>query len=294
MYNNVEHQYLDLLEKCMTVGRIKDTRNGKTHSLFGELLSHDMALGFPLFTTKKMAWRSILTEFLWFIKGERNIQWLLKRGNGIWTGDAMKRFENLGLIGPSPTAKYFESAVLKNDAFASVWGDIGPAYGHQYRNLEGADQLADLVLNLKLDPYSRRHVVSLWEVQRIHEMLLPPCMWAFQCNVRTDSTLDMLFHIRSSDLPLGLPFNVATSGLFMLTLCHLTGLKPGILKWMLGDAHIYANQLPGVKEQIRREPLYPPRVEIVGEITDIGNFEEENFVVHSYNHHGKIEFPLSN
>lgn len=299
--NNVEHQYLELLRKCIAVGKNKEGRNGTTYSLFGEMLSHDMKLGFPLLTTKKVAWRSVLTEFLWFVKGRTDVQWLLERGNTIWLGDVYEHYKRVkgsksrGVYGdplPDLTKEEFAHKIVHDPKF-NLWGDIGPAYGHQYRRAE-FDQLKDLVHGLKTDPHSRRHVVSLWDVKNLFMMTLPPCMWSFQCYVRPDGTLDMLFNIRSSDMPLGLPFNFATSGLFMLSLCHLTGLKEGTIKWVLGDAHIYANQIEGVKVQIDREPSMPPRVELVGKVSDFGNLEEENFVLHSYEHQGKIDFPLSN
>jgi len=292
--NNVEHQYLDLLSKCLVVGKKKRTRNGETLSLFGEYLSHDMRLGFPLLTTKKMAWSQIVTEFIWFVSGRTNVRWLMERGNDVWLGDIYERFNYFN--GFVLTKKEFKEAILADWDFALEWGDIGKAYGYQYR--EGKDQIVEALELLEFEPFSRRNVVSLWVPEELDDMLLPPCMWSFQLSVRPDYTLDMLFNIRSSDMPLGLPFNLATSGLFMLMFCHYSGYTPGTIKWSIGDAHIYANQIDGVREQVEREILSPPSVKVnFPERMFVDGSEElmeEHFVLSDYNHAPAIKFPLSN
>jgi len=296
---NVENQYLNLLRKVVTVGKTRQTRNGKTISLFGEMLSHDMQTGFPLLTTKRVAFSQVVSEFVWMMKGLTDVRWLLEYDNYIWVGDVYKRYmEEKPNSWPDLTKQQFIEK-LKNDERYDIWADIGVAYGAQYRAIaSNIDQIENLIDDLKNDRFSRRHVVSLWQTQDLESMLLPPCMWSFQAYVDQrqggKDTLHLMFHIRSSDLPLGLPFNIAFSGLMMLMLCHYTELNMGTIKWTIGDAHIYENQEDGVAEQITREPLQLPWVDFNTEAKSVDFIDVDDFVLSKYISHPRIEFPLSN
>jgi len=189
--NNLDKQYLELITDILNNGSIKENRTGvNTISLFGRQIRHDMSTGFPILTTKKIAWEKIITELLWFLRGESNIQSLVKDNNYIWVGDAYKNYKN-NVINKTPMSNYdilgkedFIDMIKNNDEFANVWGEMGPIYGKQWRNWgsnnENIDQIKNLINDLIENPDSRRLMLSAWSVSELNDMVLPPCHYGFQ------------------------------------------------------------------------------------------------------------------
>ena len=194
--NTLDKKYQDLLQDILDNGIQKSDRTGTgTLSIFGRQIRHNMKQGFPILTTKKVAWKGVVSELLWFLTGQTNISFLLKHNNNIWNGDAYKRYErvwNWDLDEPLPIADFIER--IKTDSeFAKIWGELGPIYGKQWRKWDGSngriDQIDDLVRNLKENPDSRRLMVSAWNVGELDQMVLPPCHYGFQVYTR-ELTLD--------------------------------------------------------------------------------------------------------
>ena len=368
--NQLDKQYQDLLFELITCGVVKETRNGKTVSVFGRQIRHKMKDGFPLLTTKKMYWKGIVTELLWFLRGDTNIKYLVDNDCHIWDGDCFSnylknrdRFSNKdnvkedvvinGMNGSSNRAYTQEEFIdkIKTDAeFAKKWGELGPVYGKQWRSWEQnsvapwgglainhIDQIANLIRDLKTNPDSRRLMVSAWNVGELDSMTLPPCHYGFQVYTRELSqkeredlywkkygydsvnmegndlsniptrAISLMWNQRSVDVPLGLPFNIASYGLLLEILAKMTNMVPDELIGNLGDCHIYQNQLPGCREQITREPYALPKLYINDEFwatsddvveytlsTEILSMLIEDFQIEAYESHPAIKFPLSN
>lgn len=307
--NNLDKQYLELLQDILDNGTQKEDRTGTgTISVFGREIRHKMSEGFPLLTTKKMAWKQIVTELLWFLRGETNIQSLVKQGNYIWVGDAYKHYESIECNPPhdhSLNKKEFIEKIKTDDEFAKKWGDLGPVYGQLWRDWdrdtgETIDQIQNLIDTLKTNPDSRRMMVSAWNPTYIRHAVLPPCHDRFQVYTRElsdkerykiwfnknyetgmeyDDTklpdfdnsyyertpkraISLMWNQRSVDVPLGLPFNIASYGLLLLMLADEVMMYPDELIGNLGDTHIYQNQIEGVKEQLGRELTMEERFKI--------------------------------
>jgi len=336
--HNLDKQYTDLLQDILDNGVTKSDRTGTgTLSVFGKQIRHKMSEGFPLLTTKKMPFRLIATELLWFLRGDTNIKFLVDNGCHIWDGDAYKRFTYY--TDEETSMERFIELIKTDDEFAKKWGDLGPVYGKQWRSWEGlnsnTDQIANLIYRLKTNPDSRRLMVSSWNVGELDQMVLPPCHYGFQVYTRellfderwdlfSDkpydgntlgkvNTLDylddkniptraisLMFNIRSSDVPLGLPFNIASYGLLLEIIAKEVNMVPDELIGNLGDCHIYLNQIDGVKEQIGREPFELPKLNMQSTIGIYDFFEYLNiakpsdFVIENYQSHPPIKIPLSN
>jgi len=307
---NLDKQYTDLLQDILDNGVEKKDRTGTgTISVFGRQIRHNMKDGFPLLTTKKMPFKTIVTELLWFLRGDTNIKYLVDNNCHIWNGDAYKRyytyFDKLG-EGIPYTIEEFINKIKTDDEFAKEWGELGPIYGRQWRNWDaifdgGVDQIQNLINDLKTNPDSRRLMVSAWNVGELHQMTLPPCHYGFQCYVREGKYLSLMWNQRSVDTPLGLPFNIASYALLLELLAMETDMIPDQLIGNLGDCHIYLNQIDGVKEQLTRIPMTPGQLTINDEFwnPDVGVFEQqdirpEDFHVDGYESHPTIKFPLSN
>ncbi|WP_138760682.1 thymidylate synthase [Modestobacter altitudinis] len=233
----VDTQYEDLLRRVLETGSPKSDRTGTgTLSLFGERLRYDLSQAFPMVTTKKVHWRSVAYELLWFLRGEGDVSWLQEHGVSIW------------------------------DEWAAEDGSLGPVYGVQWRSWPtpdggSIDQLAGVLDTLRRDPDSRRMVVSAWNVAALPEMALAPCHALFQFYV-ADGRLSCQLYQRSADLFLGVPFNIASYALLTRMVAQQVGLEPGDLVWVGGDCHIYTNHLPQVREQLSREVLPFPQLTI--------------------------------
>jgi thymidylate synthase len=299
--NTLDKKYQDLLQDILDNGIQKSDRTGTgTLSVFGRQIRHNMKQGFPILTTKKVAWKQVVSELLWFLTGQTNISFLLKHNNHIWDGDAYKRYErvwNWDLDEPLPM-KDFTERIKTDNEFAKVWGELGPIYGKQWRKWDGSngriDQIDDLVRNLKENPDSRRLMVSAWNVGELDQMTLPPCHYGFQCYVRDGKYLSLMWNQRSVDTFLGLPFNIASYGLLLELLANEVGMIPDELIGNLGDAHLYSNHIEQAKEQIGRTSFDLPKLKTDVKIDGICCATPDDFVLEGYQSHPTIKAPLSN
>lgn len=283
----MEQQYLDVLRRALS-GNRRATRNGDTRAIFAAQLRHDMrAGGFPLLTTKKMPWKLILGELLWFIEAGRH-------------SPVPYRLSNLRLreISNVPPGK---DTIWTLDSEKPAWqgkakfpGDCGRIYGAQWRNWDGAvDQLAGLIEGLRSDPAGRYHKVTAWHPSERDDMCLPPCHGDFQCFVTFEGGADtrllsMHMNQRSCDLFLGVPFNIASYGFLLCMLAQVTGMVPHELVITLNDAHVYEEHVGAVETQLSRQPYAPPQVTLDPSIHSIDDFRMEHFKVEGYTHHEKI------
>ncbi|MGL5042502.1 MAG: thymidylate synthase [Culicoidibacterales bacterium] len=262
-------QYLALCETILTQGQFKADRTGTgTYSMFGHQSRYDLTAGFPMVTTKKAHLKSIIHELLWFISGDTNIAYLQDNGVRIW------------------------------NEWASPEGELGPVYGHQWRKWQGSDgqkhdQLAQLVEDLCTNPYSRRHIISAWNVGDLDKMALPPCHAFMQFYVDASGRLSCQLYQRSADVFLGVPFNIASYALFTMMLAQVCNLKVGEFIHTLGDAHIYTNHKAQVELQLTREPYKMPTMKINPEITSIFDFTFADFELLNYQSHPHIAGKVS-
>ena len=308
----IEHQYLNVLYEIINHGTDKSDRTGTgTKSIFGYQIIHDMKSGFPLLTTKKMAWKSVVTELLWFLRGDTNIKFLHDNNCHIWDGDYNKS--------------------------GRTDGELGPIYGKQWRswdveysfdNRSSIDQIANLINELKTNPDSRRLMVNAWNVGELDQMVLPPCHYGFQVYTRELSmsekelwyknnninpnepwypnfptrAISLMWNQRSVDTFLGLPFNIASYALLLEIIAKEVNMIPDELIGSLGDVHLYNNHIEQAKEQLTREPLELPKLSINDEfwnpeisiIEQIQHIKPDDFQVLNYQSHPAIKAPLSN
>jgi thymidylate synthase len=255
--------YEDLLREVMASGAAKGDRTGTgTRSVFGRQIRYNLAYGFPLITTKRVHFRSVAYELLWFLKGDSNVSWLQENGVTIW------------------------------DEWADESGELGPVYGVQWRSWptpdgHKIDQLAEVVEQIKQSPDSRRLIVSAWNPADIPEMALAPCHALFQFYV-ADGKLSCQLYQRSADMFLGVPFNIASYALLTIMIAQQTGLEPGEFIWTGGDCHVYDNHVDQVTEQLTREPYPYPKLRLARKPDSIFDYEFEDFVLEDYQHHPAI------
>ena len=260
--------YLDLLRLVRTRGAHRDDRTGTgTRSIFGHQLRFNLNAGFPLVTTKRVAFRLIVHELLWFLSGSTNIKYLTDHNVHIW------------------------------DEWADENGELGPVYGSQWRSWPapggGAiDQISQVVQRIKEDPDSRRHIVSAWNVAEVDSMALPPCHALFQFYV-AEGALSCQLYQRSADLFLGVPFNIASYALLTLMVAQVCDLAPGEFVHTFGDAHLYDNHLVQADRQLAREPLPLPRVRLNPNVKDLFAFTIDDVELLGYSCHGAIKAPIS-
>jgi thymidylate synthase len=279
-----ERAYLDLLKTVLEQGKPRADRTGTgTRALFGGQLRFDLRSSFPLLTTKKVHLKSIIHELLWFVRGETTVQSLKDVGVSIW--DEWATAEK--------TARFGRSA-----------GDLGPVYGHQWRNFgatkktdgsyerDGVDQLARLVRDLRESPMSRRLLVTGWNPEEADQVALPPCHTLFQFHVQ-DSELSCHLYQRSGDVFLGVPFNIASYALLTLMVAQATGLKPGDFVHSFGDVHLYNNHVDQAREQLSREPRPFPTMRLNSERTSLFDFRFEDFTLEAYEPHPAIKAPVA-
>ena len=303
--NSLDKQYLDLLDDILTNGSSKDDRTGTgTWSVFGRQIRHNMKEGFPLLTTKKMAWKTMITELLWFLCGDTHIKFLLENNCHIWDGDAYKAYrksvqEHWEKGGDVADMETFLEDITKYES--DEWGELGPIYGKQWRDWHGNDQIKNLIKDLKENPDSRRHMVSAWNVADLDQMVLPPCHYGFQCYVRDGKYLSLMWNQRSVDTFLGLPFNIASYGLLLLMLAKECDLIPDQLIGNLGDVHLYKNHVEQAIEQTKREPYPLPDVKLMSNINfkaalngTLDKIQWEDFYLLGYQSHPRIKAELSN
>jgi thymidylate synthase len=265
--------YLDLLDRILETGVEKSDRTGTgTLSVFGHQMRFDLAEGFPVVTTKRVHLRSVVGELIWFLRGDTNVRWLQERGITIW------------------------------DEWADEKGDLGPVYGHQWRSWptpdgRRVDQLAAVIEAIRVNPDSRRHVVSAWNVADVDAMALPPCHALFQFYVRPDpaggrARLDCQLYQRSADVFLGVPFNIASYALLTTVVATLTDLEPGHFVHTFGDAHLYLNHLDQAHLQLTREPLPLPGIRVARK-ESVDDYDIDDVEVVGYNSHPPIPAPIA-
>ena len=293
--------YLNLLKHVLVHGERKEDRTGTgTLSVFGYQMRFDLASGFPIVTTKRVWFRALTLEMLWFLTGSSNIKPLVDAGISIWTDWPLSRYLNAsGIAVPEPNSdewlahkKAFEARIRDDHAFAETHGDLGPVYGRQWRDFYGTDQVAAVIESIRCRPYSRRHIVSAWDPSRVPEMALPPCHMFYQFYV-AEGKLSCHLYIRSNDLFLGAPFNIAQYALLTHMVAQQTDLGVGELIYTIGDAHAYINHLDQIRLQLKRDPLPPPRLIIRRRPPSIFDYQFEDFALENYRHHEAIKAPIA-
>jgi thymidylate synthase len=369
--NKLDKQYQDLLQTILDNGVTKSDRTGTgTLSVFGRQIRHNMSEGFPLLTTKKMAWKTMVTELLWFLRGDTNIKYLVDNDCHIWDGDCFAnylktrdRFSNKdnvkedvvingrnGSSNRTYTKEEFINKIKTDDEFAKKWADLGPVYGKQWRSWRGhdgiigekdengtriitwnqIDQIQNLINDLKTNPDSRRLMVTAWNPADLEVSVLPPCHYGFQVYTtelslderldlmrkRTkDGTVDydnrhhgfldfhniptraisLMFNMRSTDVGLGLSFNLSSYGLLLMMIAKQVNMVPEELIYNGGDVHLYLNHIEPIKEQLTREPYELPTVKISDRVvSDISEYTLDDIVLENYQSHPSIKMPLSN
>jgi len=322
--NSLDKQYQDLLSTILKHGVEKKDRTGTgTKSIFGYTIRHNMQDGFPLLTTKKVAFKTMTTELFWFLKGDTNIKYLVNNGCNIWNGDVYKNYtSHFNGYEDIPNQEWFINEIKTNDEFAEKWGELGPVYGRMWRAFDedsygGIDQIANLINNLKTNPDSRRLMVTAWHPGYNQHSVLPPCHYGFQVYTRKlnidermaeyekrgyiknidpldwvpERAISLMWNQRSVDTFLGLPFNIASYGLLLEMIAKEVNMVPDQLIGNLGDTHLYLNHIEQAKEQIERKPMNLPSIQI-GELDILkGSAEIE---LKNYKPHPAIKAPLSN
>lgn len=358
--NNVDTQYVALLNDILTNGQKKKDRTGVgTYSVFGRQMRFDMREGFPLLTTKKIFTKPMTYEQLWFLRGGDNIKYLVDNGVSIWNEWPHQRYmkeresrelmlktsiKNADIYDDTPfevknmkarldehpplTLAEFVEKIKTDDEFAKIWGDLGPVYGKQWIDwkktvlseskgetskfksmqnvsIRSVNQIAILIDDLKHNPDSRRHLVTAWNPGELDQQLLPPCHYAFQVWTRELSDeertnlppekreakrgISLMFHMRSVDCFLGMPFDIASYGLLLSMIGHCVNMIPEELIITTGDTHIYLNHLEQVREQMKREPFDLPKLWLNPEVKDIFDFKYEDIKFIDYKCHASIK-----
>jgi len=286
--------YLQLCRDILTKGTLKSDRTGTgTKSYFGYQMRFPQAAGFPLLTTKKVHFHSVLGELLWFIAGETNIRPLVLQNIRIWNEWPYVKYSQSADFKGEDMSTFIDK--IKNDeAFAKKYGELGPVYGKQWRDFNGVDQLLQIENEIKTNPHSRRLLISAWNPPQIKDMLLPPCHLLMQFYVSADeTTLSLQLYQRSADIFLGVPFNIASYSLLLHMMAHATGKIPGDFVMTIGDAHIYCDHFPQVEEQLSRQPLALSRINIKRKVNSIVDLRYEDIELLDYNHHPAIKAKVS-
>ncbi|PAU68375.1 thymidylate synthase [Bifidobacterium criceti] len=270
-HTDIPMPYEDLLRKILMEGNLKNDRTGTgTISLFGQQMRFDLAKGFPLLTTKRVFFKGVAYELLWFLKGSSNVRWLQEHNVHIW------------------------------DEWADENGDLGPVYGVQWRSWPAPtpddpnrtiDQISNALDLIRNSPDSRRIVVSAWNPAEVEQMALPPCHALFQFYV-ADGKLSCQLYQRSCDMFLGVPFNIASYALLTMMVAQQTGLEPGEFVWTGGDCHIYDNHIDQVLEQLSREPYPYPRLEL-RKADSLFDYDYDDFTIVDYRYHPTIKAPIA-
>ncbi|XP_064400622.1 thymidylate synthase-like [Halichondria panicea] len=283
-----EQQYLDLIERIISQGSEKGDRTGVgTRSIFGAQMRFNLREQFPLLTTKRVFWRGVAEELLWFVAGSTNAKVLSDKKVKIWEANGSRDF--------------LDSRGLQH----REEGDLGPVYGFQWRHFgatykdmhadysgQGVDQLAQVIETIKTRPNDRRIIMSAWNPVDLPKMALPPCHAFVQFNV-CNGELSCQLYQRSADMGLGVPFNIASYALLTYMIAHVCKLKPGDFVHTLGDAHVYLNHIEPLQQQLKRKPRTFPTLEITREVNSIDDFKFEDFVINGYKPHPKIQMEMA-
>lgn len=307
--NKAEQQYLDILSEILETGEWKSpARAGmpRTKEVFFRTMTFDLSDGYPLFTTKKMAWKTCLTELTWFLKGDTNIKYLVDNGCNIWTDDAYKYYKRHGGTESKEVWLDFVKAgmvwmkpIVKDDQIYSAcrYGELGKVYGAQWRRygLCGFDQVQYVIDNIKQNPTSRYNIINGWNgdefLGKYADVALPACHVYYQFCVN-NGKLDMMMVQRSCDMFLGVPFNIASGAALLTIIAQHTGYEPGKLHWVGNCCHIYENHMEQVKELITRTPYQFPTL-IVNKQDNIEDYTKDDFTLVDYVSHSKLTAPLS-
>lgn len=295
-----DKDYIELCKKILDFGVEVENRTGtNTKKIPGWSFEFDLQKEFPILTTKQLFFKNAITELLWIYQVSSNdVRWLQERGNHIWDEWEIKEDGKwtASQMVPNENGNLVRKDIVKN--FGKEWAHtIGTAYGWIVKKYNLTEEL---IKKLKNNSTDRRMIVSLWQNEYLDTAVLPSCVWSSEWDV-TDGYLNAWIHQRSCDVPLGLPFNVTQYAVLLSLLAHVTGLKPGRMYWSIKDAHIYVNQIEGIKEQIKRyetlEDLEAPTLWIDKEVTDFFEFDNskdlKDIKIENYRHHGKITFPIS-
>ncbi|MBI5975471.1 thymidylate synthase [Staphylococcus canis] len=313
-FDTVYHQ---LCEEILEVGNKRDDRTATgTVSKFGHQMRFDLSQGFPLLTTKKVSFKLIATELIWFIRGDTNLRYLLQYNNNIWNewafenyvkspdyhGPDMTNFGHRAQQDPKFNEIYkaemekFKTKILEDDDFMIKHGDLGNVYGKQWRDWKGIDgtsidQLKNVIEQLKTHPYSRRHIVSAWNPAEIDSMALPPCHTLFQFYVENGKLSCQLYQ-RSADIFLGVPFNIASYALLTHLVARECGYEVGEFVHTLGDAHIYSNHFDAIHKQLERDGFDAPEL-VIHSDRSIFDIEYEDLEIKNYQSHPSIKAPIA-
>jgi len=287
-------QYLDLLQHILTVGTPRTDRTSTgTLSTFGYQMRFNLQDGFPLLTTKKVHFKSVVYELLWFIQGSTNIRPLVLNDVRIWNEWPFEKYTKHQEYKGETLIEFIEK-IKSDEYFAQKFGDLGPVYGKQWRNFNGVDQLAILIDGLKNNPFSRRHIISAWNPAELSDMALPPCHMMMQFYVSSDrKSLSCQLYQRSADVFLGVPFNIASYALFTAMIAQSVGLESGDFVHSFGDVHIYNDHLTQVKTQLARRPKTLPNLWLNPMIKNIEDFTYEDIKLDGYDPHPLISAKVS-
>ena len=323
-----EYQYLDLLKEIIENGSDKELfftpevlaeyeKKGEKppyiRSVFGRQIRFDLSQGFPLLTTKKVFWRGILHELIWFLKGDTNVKYLVDNDVHIWDEWAWKRYHKHCLAEEPEKDMTQEDFIARikelpaDDKFVKEWGDLIMVYGKMWRRWPASDgreidQLGWVIEGLKTKPFRKSYVVSAWNPDFIYAMAskgnaneVPPfCHTMFQFSVTHGNRLNLGMYQRSADVFLGVPFNIASYALLLLMVAQVTGLEPGEFVHTFGDVHSYSNHFGQVKEQLSREPYPFPTIKLNPDIKDINDFKFEDITLENYESHPAIKAEIAN
>lgn len=323
--NHVDDKYLNLVNDIIKNGVEKDTRAGKTRSVFGVQLRFNLKEGLPMLTTKKMFSKGVIHELLWFLKGDTNIKYLVENGVHIWDDDAYRYYLELTkkykMVDPTGIEIKINNPLSKEEFLEKVkdplnfhhgfrindekhtyykYGDLGPVYGKQWRNFGGVDQVKEVIEKLRNNPDDRRIMISAWNVGEIKDMALPPCHYTCQFYAKKLSNgkreLSCMFQMRSNDVILGLPFNIMSYGVLTHIIAQCCDMEVGELIFSGGDVHIYENQVEIYeKEQKNRNPhMYSlPILLLNPDIKEIDDFKYEDIKIEGYKSYPSVKYPLS-
>jgi len=287
-------QYHELLQHILKNGTDRSDRTSTgTISTFGYQMRFDLSEGFPLLTTKKVHFKSIVHELLWFITGSTNIRPLVQNDVRIWNEWPYEKFRKSDEYN-NETLQEFVDRIKNDELFAQKYGDLGPVYGKQWRNFNGVDQLSILIEGIKKNPFSRRHIINAWNPAELENMALPPCHMMMQFYVSSDNKkLSCQLYQRSADVFLGVPFNIASYALLTHLIAQVCGLEVGEFVHSFGDVHIYKDHLEQVNTQLHRDFRPLPKLVLNPEITQIEDFKYEDITLVGYNPHPLISAKVS-
>ncbi|OAP38428.1 thymidylate synthase [Sinorhizobium glycinis] len=313
MRRHPEYQYLDLIQHLLDNGDRRIDRTGVgTLSMFGAMMRFDLSdATFPVYTTKRVFWKTAVKEMLWFLTGQTNIQSLLKENVRIWTDWPLDKYRKS--TGDMISQDAFESKILSDDGFAATWGDLGPVYGKQWRKWVDStgkehDQIATLIHTLKTNPASRRMLFHAWNVGELDQMALNPCHMTYQfyASELSDSSsgdgsvgegtrgkLSLMVGQRSCDIALGNPFNIAQEAALLHMVAQQVDMTPGQLIWVGGDVHLYLNHLEYAHTILAREPRPFPKLRLARRPESIDQYKIEDFEVTGYDPHASIDAPVA-